>query len=374
MPGPDDSFLVRPSLPSITVSLEPALNAVHSILLVCKADSHSGLGDWIYRTAKALSQRKRRRLRLVMIGLHYAIEPEASYPSFPAFVDHLATRDPRYLREKLLRAYAGIVACDKEETSTPLDYESIDWNSVLANVDNYLAFLDSQFTGCHIDRELEAQAYSYVIDPPAMQDLIVSQLREMWQDYLQPEWTRVEPILLDAVRAFKQIDFSEMDRIEALRLVTGQDLAANMSTQKIQWINSAERLIFIPSTHIGPYLGTYHDESAFKIIFGARLPEGVLFDAPHLSRNEIVVRLNALADDTRLQILKLTLEQGEQRSQDIMEVLDLSQSAASRHLKQLSATGYLIERRCQGAKCYKLNEERIKDTLKAVENFLVGKL
>jgi DNA-binding transcriptional ArsR family regulator len=55
-----------------------------------------------------------------------------------------------------------------------------------------------------------------------------------------------------------------------------------------------------------------------------------------------------------------------------METLDLSQSASSRHLKQLSATGFLSERRCNGAKCYKLNAERLDDTLQAVSVFLLG--
>jgi DNA-binding MarR family transcriptional regulator len=55
-----------------------------------------------------------------------------------------------------------------------------------------------------------------------------------------------------------------------------------------------------------------------------------------------------------------------------MERLDLSQSATSRHLKQLSATGYLSERRCNGAKCYALNPERLENTLKAISNFLLG--
>ncbi len=108
------------------------------------------------------------------------------------------------------------------------------------------------------------------------------------------------------------------------------------------------------------------------MFFGAKIPNGVQFHAPDLSRAEIAVRLNALADDTRLRILKLISEVGEQRSQDIMQSLDLSQSAASRHLKQLSATGYLFERRFSGAKCYKLNPQRIKDTLHAIAVFLLG--
>ena len=54
----------------------------------------------------------------------------------------------------------------------------------------------------------------------------------------------------------------------------------------------------------------------------------------------------------------------------MINLLDLSQSAASRHLKQLSATGYLIERRREGAKCYSLNPDRIEATLQALANFL----
>jgi hypothetical protein len=70
-------------------------------------------------------------------------------------------------------------------------------------------------------------------------------------------------------------------------------------------------------------------------------------------------------------MLKLVAEEGELRSQDIINTLNLSQSAASRHLQQLSATGFLTERRCQGAKCYQINPQRIEDTLSAVGAYLV---
>jgi hypothetical protein len=32
----------------------------------------------------------------------------------------------------------------------------------------------------------------------------------------------------------------------------------------------------------------------------------------------------------------------------------------------------LSERRCAGAKCYRLNEERVEDTLQAIRAFLIG--
>jgi predicted ArsR family transcriptional regulator len=68
--------------------------------------------------------------------------------------------------------------------------------------------------------------------------------------------------------------------------------------------------------------------------------------------------------------MRLIADSGELRSQDIMAELDLSQSAASRHLQQLSATGFLSERRCEGAKCYSLAEDRLRDTFQAVLAFL----
>ena len=89
-----------------------------------------------------------------------------------------------------------------------------------------------------------------------------------------------------------------------------------------------------------------------------------------LTRTEILVRLSALTDDTRLQILRQIAENGELRSQEIIDGLELSQSAASRHLTQLTAAGYLKERRCDGAKCYSLNVERVSDTLQAVAGYL----
>ena len=370
MPGPAEDFIVMPDIPSITVSLEPAQNALHSLLLLIKAKETSGLGDWIIRTAAALTPEELEMHALVMIGFHYALLPEQTWPSFPAYIDHLAACDPIALRDKMLETYARFRPLSGEECPEMRDEPvAVDTEAMLASADAYLSFLRERFDKPHMDEEREARAYTYVIDPPAMQELIVTHLRKMWTEHLAPEWKRVEPMLQDAVRAFGQVDFSAMSRLEAARLITGQALKEEHWERTLE---KAGRVIFVPTAHIGPYLSKFWAGDNLWIMFGARLPEGVQFDAPDLSRAEIIVRLNALADDNRLRILKLIAEGGEQRSQDIMKRLDLSQSATSRHLKQLSATGYVIERRCNGAKCYVLDPERIKDTLRAVEIFLMG--
>jgi DNA-binding transcriptional ArsR family regulator len=192
----------------------------------------------------------------------------------------------------------------------------------------------------------------------------------MWEEHLAVEWGRVLPMLQDSVRAFQQVDLSRMDRREAVQWVSGQDL------EGAKWdkvFERAERIILAPSAHVGPYIGKFWESGTFWVLFGARLPAGSQVHAPDLSRAEIVVRLGALADDNRLRILQAVSEASELSSQQIMADLGLSQSATSRHLKQLSATGYLSVRRCNGAKCYRLEPERLEDTLQAVSSFLLGR-
>jgi DNA-binding transcriptional ArsR family regulator len=106
------------------------------------------------------------------------------------------------------------------------------------------------------------------------------------------------------------------------------------------------------------------------LLFGARLPRGSQVVSSALTRAELLVRLNALADDARLRILELLTRHDELCAQDIIEHLNLSQSSVSRHLSQLNATGYIRERRKDVAKCYSLNTDRVVDTLRALTTFV----
>ncbi len=355
--------IINPKLKKISVALEPANNALHSLMLLVKAEKLQGLDPWVEHTLQEMSTAEFQTHQLVMIGLYYAISPERSWPSFPAYLERLETIDPLILRDRLLENYLHM-PCQNEEK-----YGNVNRETVLHSADHYIRFLESRFGEDLIDVELESQAYTYAINPTAMKRLIASHLRTMWEKYLAEEWARVEPMLKASVRAFQEVDFENLSHQQAAEFVTGQDVS---QAHWLKWLEKSDRLIFMPSAHVGPYLGQFKQGQTMGLVFGARLPEGSSVSAPDLSRQEIVVRLNALADDTRLQILRLIYEDGEHSSQEIMQTLSLSQSAASRHLKQLSANGYLAERRCDGAKCYSLNEEKIGSTLQALAIFLTG--
>ena len=346
------------------VMIEPAMNAFISMLLVSKDEP--GFHEWVTKTQARMSTDELFRHRLVTIGFHYSILPETLGATFETYLDHLEATPPSEFRNRLLSAYSEI--CFTKEAQG-IENQPVDWEDVLSSPENYVEFLRSRFGDELVDEEIETRAYQYVIDPAALKQLLTGHIRWFWKNHLQAEWTRVRPMLEESARAFNQVDYSAMTRTEIVQFVTGKEIS---ETKWGDQLLNARELIFIPNAHIGPYIRTAKVQDNFYIYFGAHLPEGSEIRVPELDRAEIVSRISALADDTRLQILQLIAERGEMRSQEIMEAVNLSQPSVSRYLSQLTAAGFLQERRANGAKAYILNEDRIEKTLKAVSAFLLG--
>ncbi len=345
-----------------TVSLQPVYNQLKSLMLLNEKNV-SGLGEWVHRTRESMTLEQFHKNHLVMCGLCYAFSTVGDEPSFGAYLDKLQSLPALSFQDRLLTTYRrispeGYSMADLEPPTEALR------RKILSSADSYLAFLGEHFND--LDADLEAQAYRYVVDPPAMKALVIEHLRQMWDTHLGPEWTRVRPMLAKAVEAL-QSAAAGMGRREAVKFVLGRDLPNPWWERAV---DDAERVILAPNAHIGPYLGKYIGGRDIVILFGARLPRGASDEVPDVSRTEILTRLDALADEHRLHILRMAAETGEVRASDIMTALDISQSAASRNLSQLTATGYLVERRKDGGKVYTLDPERIEDTLGSLRRFL----
>ena len=349
------------------VTLEPALNAFGSMLLVSHKEDEPGIHQWVAETRAKMTSEERARHFLVMIGLHYAILPQRAGISFETYLEDLDSTPPSRFRERLLNAYAGICMTGDPQIDISM---SVDWDEVLTSAGSYVEFLRSRFGDELTDQEMESQAYQYVIDPAAMKQLITGHMRWFWKNHLEAEWGRVRPMLEESAKAFNQMDLESMSRLELVHFVTGKEITAEKWGRELE---EASELIFIPNAHFGPYMRATKIGDNFYIYFGAHIPEGSEVRVPELDRAEIVARLSALADDTRLHILQMITEKGEMRSQEIMEAVNLSQPSVSRYLSQLTATGYLQERRENGAKVYILNRDRIEKTLKAVSAFLLDR-
>jgi ArsR family transcriptional regulator len=361
--------LEKTRIEAALVRIEPALNAFGSMLLISKAEDEPGLHEWVTKTRLQMNNEERFRHKLVTIGFHYSILPQVPGLSFETYLSDLDSTPPSELRDRLLTAYAQ--TCLTQESQKSMD-EPVNWDEVLSSARNYVEFLKLRFGDELTDEEMETRAYEYVIDPVALKQLVTGHIRWFWKNHLQIEWNRVRPMLEESARAFNQIDFSHMSRPQIIEFITGKDFEPKWETKWGDGLLNARELIFIPNAHIGPYMRADKIRDNYYIYFGAHLPEGSDVRVPELDRAEIVSRISALADDTRLQILQMIAENGEMRSQEIMEAINLSQPSVSRYLSQLTSAGYLQERRANGAKAYILNKDRIEKTLKAVSAFLLG--
>ena len=248
----------------------------------------------------------------------------------------------------------------------------VDWNEVLSSAENYVAFLKYRFGEELTDAEMETRAYQYVIDPAALKQLITGHIRWFWKNHLQAEWNACTHHAGRICKGFQQLDYERHDPLGLVRYVTGKEF------EEAKWQASLKKRgksgLHPQRTHWTLHPFHKSRQGYFYMHFGAHLPEGSDIHVPELDRAEIVSKLSALADETRLQILRMVAENGEMRSNEIMDAIKLSQPSVSRYLGQLTSNGYLQERRVNGAKAYTLNRDRIEKTLKAISAFLLDSL
>jgi DNA-binding transcriptional ArsR family regulator len=356
MPAPIREAILAPETTRFQVQAEPAVNALQSLMMLVNVEQHPGFSDWVIDTAEALPQETARRNTVVLFGLHYTLTPDRSFDSFLAYVNHLESLDPMVLRDKCINAYLNLPCqTDKEKLSI---------EQILQSEDGFLDFLRCRFDEEIIIEDIEREAYRLLTQPEKMRRVIVDHLRHMWDEYLEEEWARVLPLVEESVAAFANADLEGMNDEQAMEFITGQK-----HEKPMKWLDRIDSIIFVPSAHAGPYALPIHADDTAWITFGARQPEGVHQGLSDLSRVELLVWLSALSDDTRLRVLGLIRERGELCAQEIIDLLELSQSTCSRHLRQLTASGYLRERRTESGKCYSLNPDRLLATARAIERY-----
>jgi DNA-binding transcriptional ArsR family regulator len=354
-------YIYAPPTVKVDFALAPAINVYESLNLLSSVDELSGLNAWVEQTAQALSP-ELRRVNNMLFGTGTCMRPSATLPDFPAYIRWMEDREPS---EFIRRAFWMVT-----EEALPGE-PAPDVEVLIQDVETYVGYVERWYRfkkaekGYTFNPQPLRDIHPYLSNPAALKQLIIDHLRTTWESVLKPEWERKLPLLQESIEAFQQMEYHNLTAVEAIRAVTGRDV----SYLDWQW---GEHMIFVPSPHIGPYITPYtmDDSKTMWLLFGVRMPEGTRLRSNELSRSELNIRLSALADDTRLRILELVAQRGELCAQDIITMLDLSQSAASRNLRQLTATGYLTERRRETAKCYSLNYDRVDDTLKAMRRFL----
>lgn len=353
---------VAPQKPHITFAVDPVRNVLTSMLLL--SEDVSGLGGWIEHTLATLDPailETHHRLIKFAVG---QLQGE-DWPSFPAWLDDLATRDPHAM---VYAEVSNTIKHVRQKMGDDFD-PSFTTERLLADRDVYLEFQQTacDYFGYECELDRYADEHAMFSDPPARLQQVISHLRMMWDEYLTAEWERNLPLIQDSIAAFESLNLNRLTTAQAVHRVIERDEPQQWGA----WRDNLQEIIFIPSAHVGPYLLMIEDSPTQAwIVFGARTPEGATVQSPILRRSDLLVRLSALADDTRLRILAMLADGNELETRSIQDELDLSKSAASRHLRQLTAGGYVIVRQQEKSNYYRLNPERFTDTWHALKVFL----
>lgn len=363
----DKNYILAPKVVTARFIIAPAFNALESLRELTETQRLSGLGEWVTQMAATLPAERLELNRLIFGAFQPMFFDDAlsitTYSDFPNYVDALAALDPFAARDAMLKD--ALESPKQHPEYFEGQFTDLTPEQFLGDVEVFSSYMRVVCEATQLPDTFAARAFELYNDPPQLQAVIVEHLRWAWAELLAAEWARVLPMLQESVAAFEAMELRGLSLDELLRTVTTRDLSAMIGKYR-----QVDQVVFVPSAHIGPYVLMVDVEKTLYILFGARLPRSAANPSSALNRAELLTRLNALADDTRLRMLELLTQHEELCAQDIIEQLGMSQSSASRHLSQLSANGFIVERRRDVAKCYSLNTDRVADTLQSLTSFL----
>jgi DNA-binding transcriptional ArsR family regulator len=362
------NVIAAPSLVTVRFDFNPVFVLSNGMILAHHEQSWlDGVDPTLRNFYLSLSDEQKHIHQLVYGTFVEAIPNVGSMP-FPEFLSDFATRDPVQLRDAVMSSlhnkegFPGIEALLASEQTLV----------------NYMVKLVQEKGDYHtpeVEDEMH-QAYPYLIDPPRLKATMLEYMTFVWGAILQKEWRKHEASVQHCVEAHQQRNYPPFNSIyEAVEVITGRDMRQGNNLKHIS--DDQKRFVFLPSPYLGPYISSQHEpgpyDNELMILFGVRQPQGVKKSILATNRSELLVWMNALADDTRLQMLEMLLEEGEICAQDFIDRLQLSQSSASRHLRQLVTAGFITSRRQDVAKCYTLNQDRLGELVETLQHFTAKK-
>ncbi len=338
--------------------------ALQSSLCLIK-DPVDGLHPWVHEMRQKLSEEELRNTRKFCMTNTFL--DGKSWDSVEDWLNHVRQlTDEEMVASELDNLRAKVKTFKNFTQEMPEDQVLL--NDEQAYVDFISAFW--QADEMDVDEEVIRDEYYLLTHPAEKREFIITHFRRMYDAYLRSEWELHEQDLLDSIRAFSSVDYNAKLRDEAVLEIIQR---SSMDEGLMNMFAEARQIIFIPSAHIGPYIMIMDNrDGIIRIVHGARIPEGAVIKSPSLVRGELLMKLEAIADDHRLRILRTIADRGEVSSQEIIDSMNLSQSSVSRHLKQLTANGFIKVRNIDRSKYFSLNMNRFDTMFQTMKRYLGG--
>ncbi|MBX3085094.1 MAG: hypothetical protein KF716_25905 [Anaerolineae bacterium] len=254
---------------SVRFALEPVFNAIDTLDSLATIKVFPKLGGWIADTVTSMPAGLERTHRLLFNILHIIYHrgtPIINAATFPEYIDSVEAGTSSAFRDMIIKHMVDECKTVVEQRSLSLIPPTED--QVIANIDTYLYWLSVAWPNHIFDGSLNIEAHQLLLEPDRLQSLFVSHMRTMWETYLREDWERNLPFLEQCVAAYQQLDFSNLDILQAINKLTGRDVREIRD----KGFESATEVIFIPNMHVGPYLGRLGNRELLRVTFHAQLP------------------------------------------------------------------------------------------------------
>jgi DNA-binding transcriptional ArsR family regulator len=341
--------------PAIRISPETVYNILCSVCIVDQEVQN--LSPWVDHTRSILNESDRSLCGQSCEAAQFV--PQGWNASFDDWLAYFAALDAATIRRTILENLLSMARWYLPGQVLPdialLGQDRLAFGNLVHDIHRSIG---EETCEDKIDKE-----FATILNPEAWRDSLSAFLSRIWSDSLRAEWTRVQSMVDDSVRAFRETLIPGANLEERLCFLTGRDSVPAL------WMGIFERMeeiIWVPSPHIGPYLLLFHrnDRQAW-FVSRTRLPKGSSIHSVLLDRADLLIRLNALGDPVRLEIVQMAAKDA-LTTQMAMDSLGLTQSSASRHLTQLAATGILSVDTGEKTKRYSLNKPRYEEIIQSL--------
>jgi DNA-binding transcriptional ArsR family regulator len=203
----------------------------------------------------------------------------------------------------------------------------------------------------------------------------VKLLSDYWEAAFEEEWGTLEPALAETVadagrRIASEGVYTYLRGLSPQLLIDpGQhEIRRDLPHEHTVEVGSTAQLVLVPSAFVWPHVRLNCDLPwPPTIVYPA--PFSLAVNRSKLPSDEVVHVLRALADDTRLRVLKL-IAAGERSGQELAPLIGISQAGLSKHLRLLARAGLVDARRDGYYVLYSLAPDRIGTLSEALLSFL----
>ena len=216
-------------------------------------------------------------------------------------------------------------------------------------------------------------------DPAAMREDLSGLLSIYWTWYFGPQWREYEALFRRDIANRGRLLFDA--GVAAMFPTLGKEFVARDDTTVVMTKSTAEHTItyaandeiwLFPSYFLWPHVVFSHSEDVPRssmIVYA--LPDIAREARPPMTPEDLLQTLQATANHTRLQILKLLRTRG-RSTKELSSILQLSEAAVSKHLKVLERAGWISGARLQYYVVYGLHQSKLDALDAGLRQFLFG--